>query len=89
MSILTNHSLCPELLTDAAGPWVPISIDVSDIPTWLVLKSNPNTSAVFNSYMRIQSPYASAYVNDDKQSELVFPGTYVAEQGFKVSTWLR
>ena len=85
MSILTNHSLCPELMTDAAGPWVPIDVDVSDMPTWLVFKSDPNTSSEFNSFMKIQNPYLSPYINDNSQTKLVFPTFYEMSKGFSLA----
>jgi len=73
MSIMTNHLLCPELEETAVEPYLPMCIDVSDMPTWLVFNTDPNSNACFNSYMQILSPVDSS----DHEIELLFPSPFV------------
>ena len=51
------------------------------MPTWLVFNTNPNSNAIFNSYMRVYSPVDP----NGAETELLFPSSFEAEQGFSLA----
>jgi hypothetical protein len=65
----------------AVDPHVEMDIDVSDIPTWLVFKTNPNSNPFFNYFMRIKNTLDS----NNNEVKFLFPSPFEVIQGFDLA----